>query len=437
MAPDWVCFDPVQAAIPLLAYDGDHFDANYKADVAAAGVRLTPSSEQCEFLMPSLTRDERNRLESLWYYTREVREDTLLLDTLQTIVNMVQSYFAWDCVIVGLVEQDVYTRLATAGCPLAVLPRRESTCAHTVMHDPHTVFELSNMEDDRRFKHSPHVVAGLRAYAGTQLCLRTIDGRDEVAIGSLCIANYTPRPRMSERDHEFLRDAARLLADRFSERARTFRRTARISMLDRLRKLECLSPAAVGGAIESLLREIHKEGQVLVRTSVTAVDNRLPLSSRSIDVGDLVDSIYTDDGAIDEFVRGLHKDRPATTMYRAIAVNSPAQTSSWFVVESRDARIIFDDLDVWFVGRCCELLESAQQKMALDTALATKTRFVRSMSHQLRTPLHSIMSFSQLMREDTDLAKQLEHSGLSDDLLLKIELCGKDLLDKINDLLEV
>ena len=457
MTADWVCFDAERAAVPLVAFDDVCFDANYRVDLAAVGNLARRTSEHSvashrrtsehghsteggdeeeDFLVPTLTRDERSRLESLWYYTREVRDDGLLLDTLQTIVNMVQAYFKWDCVIVGLVEKDVYTRLVTAGCPLAVLPRRESTCAHTVLHEPHTVFELSDMEADRRFKHSPHVVAGLRAYSGTQLCLRTIDGKDEVSIGSLCIAHYEARPRMDDRDRDFLLDAARLLSDRMTQRARAYRQSARTERLDRLRALEALAPEKMSEAIVTLLEEVHPGGHIVVTTSCVAENNSLNLN-KTIDIDDFHLSIYTDDAAIERFVLGQHNDIDAAVTYRAIAVNSPPGSSTWFAVETRDPRIVFDDLDVWFVARCCELLEAAEQKTALERALATKARFVRSMSHQLRTPLHSIMSYAQLMREDAELDRQRERSGVSDDLLLKIDLCGGDLLEKINGLLEV
>lgn len=36
----------------------------------------------------------------------------------------------------GLVFEDAFNRIATAGMPLAVVPRRESPCSHTINQEP-------------------------------------------------------------------------------------------------------------------------------------------------------------------------------------------------------------------------------------------------------------------------------------------------------------
>lgn len=98
-----------------------------------APVPERPAGFSDQYLYPTLTRNERARLTMLWYYTRDLTKDDDLLRRLQDKVDLVKEFIGWEFAICGLMDNDVYTRLVTAGLPLAVLPRRESTCAHTIL----------------------------------------------------------------------------------------------------------------------------------------------------------------------------------------------------------------------------------------------------------------------------------------------------------------
>lgn len=88
------------------------------------------------YLFPILTRNERLRLTMLYYYTRGVLEDDELMSRLQEKVCLAQETVGWEFVIAGLLDHNTYTRVVAVGLPLAILPRRESTCAHTVNQPP-------------------------------------------------------------------------------------------------------------------------------------------------------------------------------------------------------------------------------------------------------------------------------------------------------------
>lgn len=95
--------------------------------------------QQCAadlYLFPVLTRNERLRLTLFFYYTRGVLEDLELMSRLQEKVMLAKETVGWEFVIAGLLNHNTYTRMATDGLPLAILPRRESTCAHTVNQPP-------------------------------------------------------------------------------------------------------------------------------------------------------------------------------------------------------------------------------------------------------------------------------------------------------------
>lgn len=96
----------------------------------------------------------------LFYYTRGIFEDEELVSRLQEKVYLAKETVGWEFAITGLLDHNTYTRIVTVGLPLAVLPRRESTCAHTVNQPPGKIFNLTNMAEDWRFKKSPHVEQG-------------------------------------------------------------------------------------------------------------------------------------------------------------------------------------------------------------------------------------------------------------------------------------
>jgi len=88
------------------------------------------------YLAPVLTRNERLRLTMLFYYTRGALKDDELVSRVQEKVHLARETVGWEFAIAGLLDNNTYTRMVTVGLPLAVLPRRESTCSHTVNQPP-------------------------------------------------------------------------------------------------------------------------------------------------------------------------------------------------------------------------------------------------------------------------------------------------------------
>ena len=72
----------------------------------------------------------------LWYYTRDIMQETEFLSGLQEKVHLAHESSGWECAIIGVLDINVYTRLAAFGVPLGILPRGETLCAHTVTQPP-------------------------------------------------------------------------------------------------------------------------------------------------------------------------------------------------------------------------------------------------------------------------------------------------------------
>lgn len=132
-------YDEDSLSVPLPAYDQLRYDASYVPREAGDNVDMAPEQPPTAepYLIPSLTQDERMRLTLLWYHTRDLCTDTDFLQMLQSKLDMVVELMGgFEIAILGLVSEDSFTRLVTIGAPRVSMPRRESTCSHTITQPP-------------------------------------------------------------------------------------------------------------------------------------------------------------------------------------------------------------------------------------------------------------------------------------------------------------
>lgn len=132
-------FDAVKSQEPLAAYDAAAASLNYGGHSLLDGETsppLRPDTFKDNYLYPTLTQNEYTRLTMYWYYTKDIEDDRELLGKLSNLINVIKDSIGWELGIVGLVDNDRFVRLVTANLPLAIVPRRESTCSHTVYQHP-------------------------------------------------------------------------------------------------------------------------------------------------------------------------------------------------------------------------------------------------------------------------------------------------------------
>lgn len=121
---------------PLLPFDEQLHESSFNPGPDGS-LEDRPDGFCDPYLMPSLARNERLRLTMFWYYTRGLYEDGEFLQVLQEKLDLVKTFMEWEFALLGLVSEDAFTRLAASGgLPLAVIPRRESTCSHTINQEP-------------------------------------------------------------------------------------------------------------------------------------------------------------------------------------------------------------------------------------------------------------------------------------------------------------
>ncbi|RMZ74576.1 histidine kinase HHK3p [Pyrenophora seminiperda CCB06] len=401
--------DPEHTQKPLDTLSAQDLEAVYpekENDWAQAPVpSQTHCPSQCNadrYLFPALAQNERLRLTMVFYYTRGALEDEELMSRLQEKVLVAHETVGWDFVIAGLLNHNTYTRMVTVNLPLAVLPRRESTCAHTINQTPGTIFALPNMVNDWRFKHSPHVeIGGLRAYAGVPLKFETEFGQ-HVAFGSLCVASNSPQELLSKTVQQSLARLADWIVADIVHSARGRRQRERRRMLELLShaQQQCDEHVDMEQAIPNMICQVYPYAQVTVNQVINGqllLDCGTTFSTSRLEQGLWEDTTY-----FDHAIKTMnHLDMTAPRAVRVIAAQCTSQRAPTFlVVACNDLKMVFDDVDSWFVNASATILSQYWQGLALREALAAKEQFLRGITHQLRTPIHGILGSVELLTEE-------------------------------------
>ena len=131
--------DPHNVDKPIAPWPLDAQTTFYppKAEVEApAAVPDRPVCLSERYLRAYLAENERLRLSMLWYYTRDITKEDDFLSGLREKLQLAQESTGWEFAVIGIQDVNVYIRLATIGLPVAILPRGETICAHTVTQPP-------------------------------------------------------------------------------------------------------------------------------------------------------------------------------------------------------------------------------------------------------------------------------------------------------------
>jgi signal transduction histidine kinase/CheY-like chemotaxis protein len=121
--------------------------------------------------------------------------------------------------------------------------------------------------------------------------------------------------------------------------------------------------------------------------------------------------------------------------------------SSLLVVASSDFRLVFDDVDAWFIQTCASILSQTWHQRLLTEIMSAKEKFLRGFSHQLRTPIHGILGSVELLAEEIMFRKQrhvesaesISETGSrpSDPIVYldTIKSAGRDLISIVNSMI--
>jgi signal transduction histidine kinase len=257
------------------------------------------------------------------------------------------------------------------------------------------------MGDDWRFEKSPHVEqGGLRAYAGVPLKFETEFG-EHVAFGSLCVASNNPQAQLSKGVQQSLARLADWIVTDIVHSARARRQRERRRMLELISQAQqqCDDHVNMEEAIPKMLQTVYSGTTVSIYQTK---DGQITLGDTSFRTADLQHGLWEDTEYFDYLIEKANNlDMKASRLVRAIAAQCTSQrTPTFLVVACNDFRMVFDDVDSWFVHICANILCRFWQGRALREALAAKETFLRGITHQLRTPIHGILGSVELLTEE-------------------------------------
>ncbi|KAL7935641.1 histidine kinase HHK3 [Trichoderma chlorosporum] len=449
----WPVYDPDNIDTPLGAWSPEVDAAFYPPKVEAFAPSAIPDPPMCtseRYLRAFLAENERLRASMLWYYTRDILNEAEFLSGLQEKAYMAQESTGWECVVIGILDVNYYIRLATIGLPMAILPRGETLCAHTVTQPPGNIFLLPNMMEDWRFKDSPYVESGgLRAYAGAPLRLQNESG-DCVSLGSLCVTSRTIQKPLTRLQQQTLARLADWIVSDIVQCARARRQRERRRMAELISSAQSeADKTASEEPILRILRATYPGAAVIIQSCKDAsleIEDHDPIPLDDLDGG-----LWEDTDYLDDFIRNSNqKAFPTSRVVRAIVASCETLAGpSLLVVASKDFRLVFDDVDSWFVQSCATMLSQIWHRHLLTEVMKAKEKFLRGVSHQLRTPIHGILGSVELLAEELLLRKQRESKDLASLLevnsaskpvestvyLETIKSAGRDLMSIVNNMI--
>jgi len=295
------------------------------------------------------------------------------------------------------------------------------------------------MSQDWRFKNSPHVEkGGLRSYAGTQLRCRAGD-REEVALGTLCIASNTPNLPLTAMQADTLVRFAAMLTEEIINQARMRRRRQQ----QRMNELISLASSQqdvdkTETFVMNMLHEVYPTAQVSVQD---VPNNHIILDQATVvPLSDIRQGLWEDAAHLDSILRsGNHQQLESQTFVRAIIGRFWAHpTVKVLVVTTKEITLVFDDIDSWFVERCSAILNNVAKERSLQEALTAKDKFLRGITHQLRTPIHGVLGSVDLLTEEMShgLSGKSRHLDTAE-ILRTIKNSGRELMSTVNNMIKL
>lgn len=146
------------------------------------------------------------------------------------IVELVQDYFDAPIALISILEEQRQWFKARRGLGVAGTARDISFCTHTILSKE--LFVVPNALADERFKSNPLVTGNpdIRFYAGVPLTTQ-----DGLGLGSLCVIDTVPRPPLTPREEDALRNFGALVMHRIDSLRDLAFRDQQTGLLNRLR----------------------------------------------------------------------------------------------------------------------------------------------------------------------------------------------------------
>lgn len=150
-----------------------------------------------------------------------------------------------------------------------------------------------------------------------------------------------------------------------------------------------------------VIQQVYPDAHVSLQDTI---DGRVPVKGRSaIRLSDVEGGLWEDTALIDQAIMSSNFDelQPDQTVRAVIA--RCGSSDKYVVVSGLDIHHVFDDFDAWFISKAAAVIADTLQSRLLRQALAAKETFLRGITHQLRTPIHGVLSATELLVEELNI----------------------------------
>ncbi|MHA6279371.1 ATP-binding protein [Salinimicrobium sp. CAU 1759] len=377
--------------------------------------------------------EEIKRLQTLLSY--DVL-DSAPEEEFEGLVQLIAAICDVPVAIISMLDERRQWYKAKVGLEQSELPRNETICQYTLLQNE--ILEISNALEDDRVKDNPFVKAenGIRYYAG--ISLQAPNGYN---IGTLCVADTKPR-KLSESQRNSLKLLSRQV----------------MSLLEARRKNKNLAEE-----LEHILNEKIKEAEEKLFLKENEYQHLLESIKRSNSVVE-----FTPDGHIlstNAIFRSFigYTGEELSGMHHSQLVDPKGGVKNdkfWQALENgeykagRFKRVRKNGEEVWMQatynpvkspnGNIDKIIKIAQDitieieaekamqkaKEAAESLNRQKDSFIANVSHEIRTPIHAVLGFTELLLEQ-------ESDPQKTGYLKSVKTAGDNLMFIINDILDL
>ncbi len=368
-----------------------------------------------------------NRIKSLLAYAVIDTPSEEFYDTLNSLVSTICNT---PIALISFIDDRRQWYKSKIGMDMVELPVEETICQYTLKEPD--ILEITDTLQDDRLTENPHVQAenGIRFYAGVSL-----RAKDGYAIGSVCAADFKPQ-QLSEMQRQALRDVAKIVmlhleAKRQNEEMEHELRTVLTEKIELSEKQLQVQDKVYN----SLLQAISQSNAVIefsVDGTILSVNNQLAdmLGYSPEELVGQKHSLLLKQDLNPEEQDYFWKKLAAGEPFLGKLKRKNKQGDTIWVQSSYSPVIDLDGNITKITNISIDITNDIKAVDALEELSIQKDHFIANISHELRSPIHAILGFTELLLEkETDNSKTKQ--------LQSVKNAGDSLLYLVNGILDL